>query len=297
MRPRLRPGLQILRRDMFTLQLGLDWPGVAVLEETPAVKAVLEAIDGYRDTAGVVLNAMDASGLREADCDAALAHLIECGAVVAEEGGSPDVSERTWSALSLLSGPNHTASDLMAKRAACTLHVEGRGLVADHVRRAAELARLKTSGRSAGADLVVVASDHEPPRSRVDSLMHSGVPHLWVFTRDLVGVVGPFVLPGHTTCLRCVDAARTDRDPAWTALLDAAAARPLPVPPSDPVLCSLIASWAVLEAQTWACGLHPQTCGHVIEIPYGCGLVETQNFELHPHCGCGWPTWQDTMGA
>ena len=293
----LRPGLQILRRDLFTLQLGLDWPGLAVVEETPAIRAVLDAIDGYRDAAGVVLSAMDATGIQRTDCDEGLALLIDSGAVVAQSGRSPDVSEQAWSALSLLAGPGRTASDVMHKRADCTLFVEGTGLVSNHVHRAIELARLNVSDRAAGADLVVVATDHEPARSRIDGLMHQGVPHLWVCIRDLVGVIGPFVIPGHTTCLRCVDAARTDRDPAWPALLDAAAARPLPVTASDPVLGSLVASWAVLEAQTWAGGLHPQTFDRVIEIPYGFGAVQTESFDLHPHCGCGWPTWQDTIGA
>lgn len=297
MRPMLRPGLQILRRDVLTLQLGLDWPGLAVVSETPAIRGVLDAIDGYRETAGVVLGAMDATGIDRTDCASALDLLIECGAVVAQTAGSAAVGENAWAALSLLAGPEQTANDLVRRRAECTVHVEGTGLVADHVRRAGELARLNVSDRATEADLVVVASDQEPERSRIDDLMHQGVPHLWVCIRDLVGVLGPFVIPGRTTCLRCADAARTDRDPAWPALLDAAAARPLIVAPSDPVLAALVGFWAVLEAQTWAGGLHPQTCDRVIEVPYGCGVVQTEDFALHPHCGCGWPTWQDTMGA
>ncbi|MBA3264998.1 MAG: hypothetical protein H0T14_01305 [Nocardioidaceae bacterium] len=297
MRPMLRPGLQILRRDMFTLQLGLDWPGLAVVEETPVVRAVLDAIDGYRDVAGVVLCAMDAAGLPRSDCEAALALLVECGAVVAQTATSSAVSEPAWTALSLLAGPDHTAADLLRERADCSVYVDGVGQVASQVHAALALAKLKLSQTAAGAGLVVMATDSEPARSRVDDLMHLGVPHLWVCLRDLVGVLGPFVIPGHTACLRCVDAARTDRDPAWPALLDAAAARPLPVTASDPVLCALVASWAVLEAQTWAAGLHPQTSDRVIEVPYGCGAVQTEEFDLHPHCGCGWPTWQDTMGA
>lgn len=297
MRPMLRPGLQILRRDVSTLQLGLDWPGLAVVTETPAIRGVLDAIDGYRDVAGVVLRAMGATGIDQADCLNALDLLVECGAVVAQVAGSSDVGENAWAALSLLAGRERTANDLALRRAAHTMHIEGSGLVADQVRRAGELARLRLCDHSAEADLVVLASDREPKRSRIDELMHRGVPHLWVCIRDVVGVLGPFVIPGRTTCLRCVDAARTDRDPAWPALLDAAAARPLIVAPSDPVLAALIGSWAVLEAQTWAGGLQPQTCDRVIEVPYGCGVVQTEVFDLHPHCGCGWPTWQDTMGA
>src|SRR5205085_1012432 len=147
------------------------------------------------------------------------------------------------------------------------------------------------------AGLVVAVSDHEPDRARSDELMHRSVPHLWAFTRDVVGVVGPLVTPGTNACLRCVDASRADVDRCWPTLVAASNAHLVEPPTSDPVLASLVAALAVHEAAVWASGLPTQTTGSVLEAPYGYGPVTVRGFEQHPACGCGWPTWQDTMGA
>lgn len=49
----------------------------------------------------------------------------------------------------------------------------------------------------------------------VGDLMHHRVPHLPVLLRDGVGVVGPLVLPGRSSCLRCADHHRAAMDPDW----------------------------------------------------------------------------------
>ena len=43
-------------------------------------------------------------------------------------------------------------------------------------------------------------------------------PHLPVRVRDGAGLVGPLVVPGVTSCLRCADLHRSDRDAAWPAV-------------------------------------------------------------------------------
>jgi bacteriocin biosynthesis cyclodehydratase domain-containing protein len=146
-------------------------------------------------------------------------------------------------------------------------------------------------------DLVVLASDGEPDRSTGDDAMRREIPHLWARVRDVVGVVGPFVLPGTTGCLRCTDHVRSDLDPAWSTVLASAAARPPAVVACDPVLAALVAAWAAQEVAVWASGLRPQTVNAVIEVPQGFGELDLQIVEPHPRCGCGWSAWRDTMGA
>jgi len=68
-------------------------------------------------------------------------------------------------------------------------------------------------------DLVVIAADDEPDRAAAIELVRDGIPHLVVGVRETVGVVGPFVIPGSTACLHCLDLHRTDLDPGWPALL------------------------------------------------------------------------------
>jgi bacteriocin biosynthesis cyclodehydratase domain-containing protein len=142
-----------------------------------------------------------------------------------------------------------------------------------------------------------MAVDREPARELADLAMHAGLPHVWAYMRDLVGVIGPFVVPGRTACLRCVDAARTEADPAWPTLLQSAAAKPLRVAACDDVHAALVAAWATSEVALWASDVRPQTCGRVVEVPMGCGPADAVIFEPHPACGCGWPAWRDTIGA
>jgi hypothetical protein len=296
-RPMLRPGLKVLRRDPWTLQLGLDWPGVTALRDTEALRAVLGAIDGFRDIAGVALAASDAGPSRE-ECEAVLSLLIDCGAVVDYTPRLvPALGESTESAWWLLAGPGRAITDVVNARERSCLWLSGTGSVADGVNRLSSSAGLRVCHDPAAATVVVLASDREPSRDVTDAVMHSGLPHLWAYVRELVGVVGPFVVPGITACLRCVDAARASTDPAWPTLLQSAAAKPQPVPPCDTVLASLVAAWAVQEVALYASDIRPQTCGRVIEVPQGWGPAESVQFEPHPACGCSWPVPHDTMGA
>jgi len=295
-RPILRPGLQILRRDVNTIQLGLDWPGVCTLSATPALSAVLEAVDGFRDSAGVVLAAVE-TGASRADAECALDVLVDCGALVDQATvWRRSDSEGAWAALWLLAGPERGATEVVRGRQRQRVQVRGIGDVADAVRSVLSLARV-TAAPDGAADLVVLASDSEPSRDVADSVMNEGVAHVWVYTREVVGVLGPFVVPGRSGCLRCADSARSELDPAWPTLLESAAARPLATPACDPLLAALLGAWAAQEVAVWASGLRPQTWDCVIEVPLGFGSVSAQALGLHPRCGCGWPVWQDTMGA
>lgn len=296
MRPILRPGLQVLRRDVHTVQLGLDWPGVCTLRGTTALTAVLEAVDGFRDCSGVVLAAAHA-GISPTDAQSALEVLIDCGALVDQATvWRRDDHEAAWASLWLLAGPFRAADDVVRARSRHRAEVRGRGAVADAVRSVLGLSGV-AAAPPGGADLVVLASDCEPDRELAHEVMREGAPHVWVYTREVVGVIGPFVVPGRSGCLRCVDLARSELDPAWPTLLACAAAHPPTAPACDPLLATLIGAWAAQEVAVWASGLRPQTWGGVIELPQGFGGVSAETFEMHPGCGCGWPVAQDTMGA
>lgn len=297
MRPTVRPGLRLLRRDPRSVQLGLDWPGLTVLADSAALRGVVSAIDGFRDAAGVVAAAA-ASGPDPQACADALAVLVESGAVVdGDVRRDPDIPEGTWAAWSLLAGPQRLAGDISVRRRRTRVCVVGDGALADQVVALLPAGSIRVHDDRRTADLVVAACDTEPDRAGSDSLMHDSVPHLWASIRDLVGVVGPLVVPGRTACLRCVDLAHTERDPAWPTLVEAAVARPPRPAASDPVSTTLLAAWAVHEVALWASGIQPQTCTHIVEIPYGTGVVEGLPTTRHPRCGCGWLEWHDTMGA
>jgi hypothetical protein len=294
-RPILRPGLQVLRRDARTLQLGLDWPGLATLPDSAALQAVLAAVDGCRTVEQVVAHAlMCAPDAAEVEVSAALEGLLDCGALVDQATTHrSNLREPAWAALWLLSGPHRDPAELARLRLSCAVEVRGAGIVAAELRRALASSDL----RSDGSDVVVVAGDTEPDRDRGDLPMHRSVPHVWVWVRELVGVVGPFVVPGKTSCLRCIDEARADLDAAWPTLVASSVAKPLPVPACDPLLAALVAALAMHDLGLWASGLRPLSWGRMIEVPQGFGLISSEDFAPHPRCGCGWPQWHDTMGA
>jgi hypothetical protein len=302
MRPVLRPGLQILRRDVRTLQFGHDWPGLAAAPDSPALQAVLAELDGYRDLDGVLLAAETHPGVTRDGCRAALALLVERGVVVERTRAEVSVQqERQAASWWLLAGPDGAGDAIGAERRAVRVWVEDWGVspatIAADARPLVRRAGLGVADSRSAADLVVAAVDDIPDRSMSDDLMRAGKPHVWASLRDLVGVVGPLVLPGETACLRCVDAARTELDPTWPTVVSAGAARPRATSPCDPLVATVVAAWAVQEAAIWASGLVPTAYGAVIDIPLGLGPVTQRLHSVHPQCGCGWHTRHDTIGA
>ena len=155
-------------------------------------------------------------------------------------------------------------------------------------------------------DLVVLAPDATGPEPRqVDQLMRDEQAHLFAAVRPSVGVVGPLVLPGRSSCARCHDLHRRDRDAAWPTI--AAQLRALPGGPApaaagraaqsagadacDVVLATAVAAQtclqvlAFLDAGTTAA---PAVDG-TIEVSLADGGVRRRSWSVHPSCGCGWP--------
>jgi len=293
----MRPGLHVLRRDLHTLQLGVEWPGVAALLDSPAVRAVLDAVDGFRDLAGVVL-AAQARGVPAEVAQQALDALLDAGALVDQALLKPaDLDDATWSTMWLLAGPRSSASVVHRTRARATVYVEGSGRVADLLRRLVAAERLALTEAAHEATVVVHAADREPSRPAADEALRRGVPFLCVGIRELVGLVGPFVVPGRTACLRCVDLARAQLDPCWRNLVDSMQTSPAAEPCRAPSLVATVAGYAAQEIAMWATGTLPVSCDHVVEIPHGLGEVQTVGYQPHPQCGCGWQSGQETMTA
>jgi hypothetical protein len=71
---------------------------------------------------------------------------------------------------------------------------------------------------AAEADLVVLSDNLIADPHMLRDLHNQGVAHLAVRVRDGIGLVGPLVIPGVTSCLGCADLHRRDRDAAWPAV-------------------------------------------------------------------------------
>ena len=92
-------------------------------------------------------------------------------------------------------------------------------------------------------DLAVLVGSHDPEIA--SALVHDRIPHLAASAGEAIGVVGPLVVAGRSACLRCLDLARSDRDPAWPLILAQLAGRQ-----PDPAACDapLAAAVAALAA-------------------------------------------------
>jgi hypothetical protein len=101
-------------------------------------------------------------------------------------------------------------------------------------------------GTTVLADLAIVTA-HQAPETP-PGLMADRVPHLAASASEAIGVVGPLVLPGRTACLRCLDHARADKDPAWPLILAQLAARQPDPPACDAVLATAVAAQAAAQA-------------------------------------------------
>lgn len=114
-----------------------------------------------------------------------------------------------------------------------------------------------------------------------------GVAHLVAEVRETVGVVGPLVLPGSSTCLRCLELARSDRDPDWPAL-SAQLSQPARAPVAcDGVLAVAVAAQAAAQALVALDGVAvPATVGATLEMALPDWRWRRRTWSAHPDCGC-----------
>lgn len=140
------------------------------------------------------------------------------------------------------------------------------------------------------ADLVVLAGPAVPGAPLVDRMLSGGVAHLAVAVRETAGVVGPLVRPGTTSCLRCVDLHRGDRDPVWPALVaQLATAPPARVDAQDTALGTMIAGLAALQALSFLDGEPVQADNGTLELALPDCLVRRRSWPPHPRCRCRSP--------
>lgn len=137
-------------------------------------------------------------------------------------------------------------------------------------------------------DLTVVATDTpECDRVITDTLLRDDQPHLLLRGQDDGVLVGPYVQPGHGSCVRCGDLHRRDRDPDWPILLHQLSRRParsLDAPPAP------VTEWgtatAAAQVLAWAGGRRPEVWGATLELSGRDWMTRLRTWPVHPCCGC-----------
>jgi hypothetical protein len=134
-------------------------------------------------------------------------------------------------------------------------------------------------------DLTVVAADGpEVDRVITDQLLRHDQPHLLIRSLGDAAWVGPLVLPGRTSCIRCADLTRRDADPEWPTVLAQLSRLRLPVPA---LLTGWAASVAAAQVLAFLGGRIPEAAGATLELTADL-RTELRAWPAHHECGCGW---------
>lgn len=142
--------------------------------------------------------------------------------------------------------------------------------------------------------LVVLAPAGPLDQAGIDDLVRQDVTHLVVRLRETTGIVGPLVVPGRTSCLRCADLHRADRDASWpTVAAQLATPRRGGVEPCDTVLAAAVAAQAAQQALTYLergpDDSLPASADGTLELALPDWRWRRRSWAPHPGCGCGWP--------
>ena len=158
---------------------------------------------------------------------------------------------------------------------------------ADAVRRVSPLTDLRPLAHGAGADVVVLARPWAASDPLVAGLQRAGVPHLVATVRGQTGVVGPFVVPGSTSCLRCADLHRRDADSRWPGLAAQLTAGETP-PSGATVTCLLTAVTAAVQVLAFLDGEStPAAVQATLEFSPPQLVPRRRRWPAHPGCDCG----------
>ena len=191
-------------------------------------------------------------------------------------------------------GRVHVAGDGVAKLAqvtpgGVTLADEGDALSAAAeraVRRVAPHVDTTPLPIDERTELTVLAVDDPVPDERLSALHAADAPYLAVLLGIDHGVVGPLVLPGLTSCLRCADLHRRDRDPAWSALAVQLTVGRRHGPASAVSVATIVAGVAAQQALTFLDGGEPDCIDGTIELHLPDWRLRRRSWPPHAECGC-----------
>lgn len=193
----------------------------------------------------------------------------------------------------LTAAPRHRST-------AVSIRLHGNGPLADLLTAALRHSNVRISHTSRShvstvtADLAVLTDYLVADPRVVRDLHEANVPHLTVRVRDGAGLVGPLVIPGVTSCLRCADLHRSDRDAAWPAV---AAQLCQTVGTADRATVMATAALALREVdhviravqadtdpRSWPSP--PATLDTTLEFDVATGSTVARRWSRHPHCSC-----------
>lgn len=181
---------------------------------------------------------------------------------------------------------------------AASVRVHGEGPLSDLITSTLAGSGIRVTSSSmvhasaAGADLAVL-TDYLVADPRVARDLHeAAVPHLAVRVRDGTGLIGPLVIPGVTSCLRCADLHRSDKDPAWAAVATqlsrtvGTADRATVLATAGLALREIAHILRVVRAGSGPPASAPATVDTTLEFDLNTGSLTARRWSPHPDCSC-----------
>lgn len=322
--PRLNPAARVLWRGANSIQLELGDRAVVVEGISASAVQALTAADGtpapLRDRLGPIRRALpeflwpragEMDDPRLAPPAPRLAGELAALAARHGERGAEVLNARRWATVAI-HGPGRVGPHVAAILAAAgvgrvyarelgdvRLHqLQPGGLgtedeampfhsaTASAVRRAAPDVATSPHPEDQRPDLVVLAYDEPIGDDQRDVLHLRGWAHLPVGVGPTGGVIGPLVIPGLTSCLRCADLHRTDRDPAWNALAVQLMVSRRHKEGSAVAAASVIAGAAAMQVLAYLDGENPATLDGTIELHEPDWRLRRRTRGVHPDCDC-----------
>lgn len=275
--PVITAGTPVLTRADGSLHIGCEPASALILQLTPPAipRAVARLLDELRtpQTRAELAGRLRAAGLTVAAFSALLDRLVAAGKAI-----DPARVERSPLRVGI-----HGHSPL-ARRLADELALAGVPTAAG------SLSSVLATARPLDCNLLLLTDQMVVDQAVRLALMTAGTPHLPVRVHDGIGSIGPLVLPGYSSCLRCADLHRAELDPEWPVLAARLARMPGAADPGTVALTAAIACQEIVGITARLAepgGSPPQTLDHQLQVhvsPAGTSLLPAP---AHPRCGCG----------
>ncbi|ACU76760.1 UBA/ThiF-type NAD/FAD binding protein [Catenulispora acidiphila DSM 44928] len=163
-------------------------------------------------------------------------------------------------------------------------------LVRTLIRTSAPSTRTTMPANRQRPDVAVLAPIADGYPAQAATLQSDGVPHVPAEVHETTGVLGPFVQPGRTSCLRCRDLYRTARDPGWPrAMVPFGGVDAVPAAEDracDVTMATHLAVQTALHVLAFVEGDPPPTMNATLELAPPFGAQTRHERPPHPDCGC-----------
>lgn len=255
---RLNPQLPVVWRTPTSMQFGVSTPPVVLNDLDLATEKLIAALSSGISRSGLGMIGRSA-GASDAQIDALLDHLAP---VLLQP---PRVQHSTVVV---------TGVGRLADRTVAVLAAAGTPVV---------VARTPDEAERASCTLAIAIGHFVLDPGYYGLWLRRDLPHLPVVLGDSSVAVGPFIEPGSTACLYCLQRHANDADSAWPAIASQLWGRrsALDTELVASEVAAIVARFALARLQGDAASASDQ-----LVIDGATGQQSRRDFAVHPDCGC-----------